>query len=95
MGIDISTTKRYDGKTIDEIKSEASVASGWTDEIGNTQVNRTQINLALPWSNAWDNNGQLKFNAPDIRSLIARFGTHEDGHTLGGRHETSKNYLHD
>jgi len=80
MEIDTSKTASAD-------KGVASIAAGWTDEIGNTQVNRTQINLTLPFADAWDSKGNLKIDDPQTRAIIANTGIHEDGHTVGGRHE--------
>jgi RHS repeat-associated protein len=70
-------------------------AQGLTDKIGDTQNNRTQVNI---YSIAQDvglkyNKTLRKFEdtptATKERSkTAARVGTHESGHTFGGRHAT-------
>lgn len=76
------------GKSAEAIETTLALANGITDEVGNTQVNRTQLNVASNDLMQFDENGNAIFDDKTTRSKTAQTGAHEDLHTLGGRHET-------
>lgn len=90
-GNDVSD-RTYTGKYAEELKLGDQMALGITSEIGNTQSNRTQVNMAAaPEHVTFDSNGNPSMNDGQKREA-AKTGAHEDGHVLGMRHETdSKN----
>jgi hypothetical protein len=65
-------------------------ARGYTDEIGNTQSNRTQINIANPANVKYDDKGMPLIDDKESKRNTAQVGLHEDLHVLGGRHENDK-----
>ncbi|MFN7015057.1 MAG: RHS repeat-associated core domain-containing protein, partial [Bacteroidia bacterium] len=73
-----------------------SVAYGLTDEIGNTQKNRTQVNVYSIAQDVGNQNNKYtgkKEDSPTAKTdrdkVTAQTGAHESGHTFGGRHEKS------
>lgn len=76
--------KTYTGK--DAITKEIGdqMAPGLTDKIGDSQNNRTQVNMGTTLE--FDSNGMPVFNDPATRTSIATTGVHEDLHAVGERH---------
>lgn len=60
-----------------------AIGEGFTDPNGNTQENRTQVNV--PNNFSFDENGQLEFSDKNINSITVT-GSHEDGHVGGLQH---------
>ncbi|UOX32287.1 hypothetical protein LXD69_09490 [Flavobacterium sediminilitoris] len=83
-----SGVKDLAGKSESKIATALAIAQGITDEVGNTQVNRTQLNIAHNELMKFDENGNAVFENKTTRANTAQTGAHEDLHTLGGRHET-------
>ncbi len=81
------------GKSQTAIDTTLGSAIGITNEIGNTQNNKTQVNVGVPPNMTYsDKTGLPEFGNKDSRSQTATTGSHEDAHTLGLRHEDdSKN----
>jgi hypothetical protein len=63
------------------------MALGITSEVGNTQVNRTQVNVGMQENMQYDSKGMPVFDNKDTRAKVAQVGAHEDLHTGGLRHE--------
>ena len=86
--VDTSKTSPNDrmGKSAEKLQQEGNLAQGWTDKVGDTQNNRTQIGLN-PTIDGWSDTGKFKFWSKAVRAALANTGAHEDGHALGGRHE--------
>lgn len=84
--------KEYNG---DDLKAYGdSVAYGLTDKIGDTQNNRTQVNVYSIAQDVGVQNNKYtgkKEDSPTAQTernkFASRTGTHETGHQFGGRHE--------
>ncbi|NUY82770.1 hypothetical protein HUK80_17845, partial [Flavobacterium sp. MAH-1] len=84
--LDVSKTVLGPNETLEQLQVVASTAAGWTDDIGNTQKNRTQINLnGIP--DGMSEKGIFRMWNKTVRNETARTGNHEDGHNLGQRHQ--------
>ncbi len=78
----------FEGKSQKEIETTLGGALGITDKIGDTQNNRTQVNIAQPGNMGFVNDAGLpNFDDKNSRSATATTGNHEDAHTLGLRHD--------
>lgn len=80
------------GTTEQQKETTLGFAKGITSKIGDTQSNTTQVNVGTPEVMKYDDKGMPMFNDKASRTNAAQTGMHEDGHTLGLRHENdSKN----
>ena len=73
------------GKQQSDIDNTLAQAMGITDSLNNTQVNKTQVNVASILSS--DKNGNAVFDDKNARGIMSQVGVHEDGHSGGLQHE--------
>lgn len=81
--------KSYTGKDAVTQELGDQMAPGLTDKIGDTQNNRTQVNMGNTVE--LDSNGQTKLDNKSEQKDLAVTGAHEDLHTVGLRHGDDKN----
>jgi len=93
MGLDLNGVEKAD-KLSENARDQANVTTdGLTDKIGDTQNNRTQINMGLTSGIKWNEDGYIDWENSNI-ATVSITGAHEKGHELGLRHtdkETTKN----
>lgn len=90
MGYDLKGVEKADKLGDNELLQVGTTTQGLTSKIGDTQDNRTQINVGLDINMEWTNEGQINFDNKQNRSDIARTGAHEDGHVVGLKHTDSE-----
>lgn len=90
MGYDLKGVEKADKLGDNELLQVGTTTQGLTSKIGDTQDNRTQINVGLDINMEWTNEGQINFENKQNRSDIARTGAHEDGHVVGLKHTDSE-----
>lgn len=90
MGYDLKGVEKADKLGDNELLQVGTTTQGLTSKIGDTQDNRTQINVGLDINMEWTNEGQINFGNKQNRSDIARTGAHEDGHVVGLKHTDSE-----
>ncbi|WP_228390935.1 RHS repeat-associated core domain-containing protein [Chryseobacterium sp. MOF25P] len=90
MGYDLKGVEGADKLGSNEVLQVETTTQGLTSKIGNTQDNRTQINVGLNTNMEWTDEGQINFENKQNRSVIAATGAHEDGHILGLKHTDSE-----
>lgn len=94
MAFDFSRVEGAAGLNTDQHAQAEVGAQGVTDKIGDTQNNKTQINVGLTSNMEWTDQGQINFENKERRSELAIVGSHEDGHVLGLKHTaTPKNLM--
>ncbi len=82
--------KSLEGKSPEVVSETLFSASGIVDVIGNTQENRTQVNV--PRNLEFDQSGIFILDKKNIEN-ISRTGTHEDLHMAGLQHVIDKKNL--
>ena len=87
-GLNQEGVKSFEGQPQNIIEATLVQALGITDETGNSQKNRTQINVGNSDIMKFDNNGNAIFDNKETRQKAAQTGAHEDLHVVGGMHET-------
>ncbi len=90
MAYDFSGVEGNDKLSANSRAIYEAMAGGVTDKIGDTQNNKTQINVGLEINMEWNNDGTINFNNSQKRSDVAVRGSHEDGHVLGLQHSDNE-----
>ena len=93
MAYDFSKAEGSDTTPKNEKDRLAATLDGFTDKLGDTQNNRSQINVAITEGIVWTSDGNIDWDKSN-RANVARTGAHETGHELGLDHydtETLKN----
>jgi len=93
MGYDLKGVEGADKLSENGRAQVFTTTDGLTDKIGDTQNNRSQINVALTSGIEWTSDGYIDLSKSNT-SKVAQTGAHETGHELGLKHtdkETLKN----
>lgn len=83
----------FEGTAEKDIADILTLALGITDKVGDTQKNRSQINIANPALADINDDGIANFENKEKRAKTAQTGAYEDLHKLGLRHENDKKII--